>query len=241
LLGGKQGNTTNEAPMTFPMELNRRHKVALFLTLVDAGVNLVLGGSTKQTAGVALLGVAFAWAFGSNSRIVHWLFVVLGSALLVAPIGFDWSTDRHTIKFYESQVAAFERRIPELAKQHPHKKTATDPQTGVRMGWNGATWIVISPGASTHSIGDEWDGEHWIPKNDTPKWLSDALQAGLDVKALPSYEKPDYFSPEHFSLTRALVADWRVALPGLLLLCVGLGLLIGVRPTWHPTRKGYLR
>ena len=109
------------------------------------------------------------------------------------------------------------------------------------MGWNGAMWIVISPGISTHRIGDEWDGEHWISENDTPKWMSDALQAGVDVEALPSYEKPDDFSPEHYSLSRALVADWRVELPGLLLLCVGLGLLIGVRPTWHPTRKGYLR
>jgi len=227
--------------MTFPVELNRRHKAALFLTLAATGVSLVLGVGAKQTAGVALLGVAFAWAFGSNSRIVHWLFVVSGSAVLVAPTGFDWYTDRHTAKFYESQVAAFERRIPELAKQHPHKKTATDPQTGARMGWNGAKWIVISPGTSTHRIGDEWDGEHWISENDTPKWMSDALQAGVDVEALPSYEKPDDFSPEHYSLSRALVADWRVELPGLLLLCVGLGLLIGVRPTWHPTRKGYLR
>jgi hypothetical protein len=227
--------------MTFPVELNRRHKAVLFLTLVAAGVNLVLGAVAKQTAGVTLLGVAFAWAFGSNSRIVHWLFVVSGSALLVGPAGFDWYTDRHTTKFYESQVAAFERRIPELADQHPHKRTTKDPQTGARMGWNGTMWIMISPGTSTHRIGDKWDGEHWISENDTPKWMSDALQAGVDVEALPSYEKPDYFSPEHFSLRRALVADWRVELPGLLLLCVGLGLLIGVRPTWHPTRKGYLR
>jgi len=227
--------------MTFPVELNRRHKAALFLTLVAAGVNLVLGAGAKQTAGVALLGVAFAWAFGSKSRIVHWLFVVSGSAVLVAPASFDWYTDRHTTKFYESQVAAFERRIPELAKQHPHKRTATDPKTGARMGRNGAMWIVISPGTSTHRTGDKWDGEHWISENDTPKWMSDALQAGVDVEALPSYEKPDYFSPEHFTLSRALVADRRVELPSLLLLCVGLGLLIGVTPTWHPTREGYLR
>jgi hypothetical protein len=222
--------------MTFPVELNRRHKAILFLTLVAAGVSLVLGAGAKQTAGVTLLGVAFAWAFGSNSRIVHWLFVASGSALLVAPIGFDWYTARHTAKFYVSQVAAFERKIPELAKQHPHKKTTKDPQTGARMGWNGGMWIVIFPGTSAHRIGDEWDGKQWLPEHDVPKWMSDALQAGVDVDALPSYEKPDYFSPEHFSLNRALVADWKVELPGLLLLCVGLGVLIGVRPTWRPAR-----
>ena len=222
--------------MTFPVELNRRHKAVLFLTLVAAGVSLVLGAVAKQTAGVALLGLAFAWAFGSNSRIVHWLFVASGSALLVAPIGFDWYTDRHTAKLYESRVAAFERRIPELAKQYPHKKTTKDPQTGARMGWNGATWIEISLGTSTHRIGDEWDGKQWIPEHDIPKWMSDALQAGVDVDALPSFEKPDYFAPEHFSLNRAMVADWKVELLGLLLLCVGLGLLIGVSPTWRPTQ-----
>jgi hypothetical protein len=222
--------------MTFPVELNRRHKAALFLTLVAVGVSLVLAAGAKQTAGVALLGAAFAWAFGSNSRIVHWLFVASGSALLVAPIGFDWYTNRHTAEFYERQVAAFEGRIPELAKQYPHKKTAKDPQTGARMGWNGAMWIVISPGTSTHRTGDEWDGKHWISEHDTPKWMSNALQAGVDVDALPTSEKPDYFSPERFSLSRALVADRRVELPGLLLLCVGLGLLIGVGPTRRPTR-----
>ena len=104
------------------------------------------------------------------------------------------------------------------------------------MGWNGAMWIVLSPGTSTHRIGDQWDGEHWISENDTPKWMSDSLRAGVDVEALPSYEKPDYFSPERFLLSRALVDEWKVELPGLLLLCVGLGLLIGVRPTWHHTR-----
>jgi hypothetical protein len=150
--------------------------------------------------------VASAWAFGSNSRIVHWLVVASGSALLVAPVGFNWYTNRHTARFYESQVAAFERRIPELAKQHPHKKTAIEPKTGARMGCNGEMWIVISPGSPTHRIGDEWDGKHWIPVNDIPKWMSDALQAGVDVDALPSYEKPDYFSPEHFSLNRTLVS-----------------------------------
>jgi hypothetical protein len=222
--------------MTLPGGLNRRHKTALFLTIVAAGVSLLLAAGAKQTAGVALLGVAFAWAFGSNSRIVHWLFVASGSALLAAPIGFDWYTYRHTAKLYENQVAAFESRIPEFAKQHPHKKTSKDPQTGARMGWNGAIWIVISPGTSTHRTGDEWDGKLWTSEHDTPKWMSDALQAGVDVDALPSYEKPDYFSPGHFSMSRALVAGRRVELPGLLLLCVGFGLLIEVRSTQRPAR-----
>lgn len=153
--------------MEFLARLNRRHKVALFLTLVAAGVMLVLGASAKQTAGAVLLGLAFAWAFGSNSRIVHWLFVGLGSALLLGPVGFDRYSLHQAGKDYADEIAAFEHRIPELAKEYPYKKVAIDPQTGEKTGWNGSMWVVLSPGSSNHKIGDEPDGDRWIPETDT--------------------------------------------------------------------------
>jgi len=59
------------------------------------------GISGKQAAGIALLGVAFAWAIGSDSRVVHWLFVALGMALLVYSTTF-YSTARLDIPQHAS-------------------------------------------------------------------------------------------------------------------------------------------
>jgi hypothetical protein len=75
---------------TFPPSLNRRHKAALFLALIPVGVGLLLGAGAKQSLGMALLGMAFAWAFGSDSRPVHWLFVVAGTVLAFAPLALQW-------------------------------------------------------------------------------------------------------------------------------------------------------
>jgi hypothetical protein len=50
--------------------------VSLILALSHVG--------NRFAVGIFLLGIAFSWAFGSNSRIVHWLFVVSGTLLLFA-------------------------------------------------------------------------------------------------------------------------------------------------------------
>src|SRR5208337_195309 len=47
--------------------LNRRHKVILFLTLVLTGLSLVAGCGLRSSLGVALLGCSVAWAVGSDS------------------------------------------------------------------------------------------------------------------------------------------------------------------------------
>ena len=46
--------------------LNRRHKAILFVTLVVSGCALLLGAELKETLGFIMLGVAFAWAIGSD-------------------------------------------------------------------------------------------------------------------------------------------------------------------------------
>jgi hypothetical protein len=47
------------------MQLNRRHKVGLFLTIVIVGAGLVLDTGVKESVGIGLLGLAATWLVGS--------------------------------------------------------------------------------------------------------------------------------------------------------------------------------
>ncbi len=49
------------------MNLNRRHKVILFICLVVTGSALLVGAEIKEALGTLLLGIAFAWAVGSQA------------------------------------------------------------------------------------------------------------------------------------------------------------------------------
>jgi hypothetical protein len=49
------------------MELNRRHKAILFITLVTTGCALLLDAELKEALGFMMLGAAFAWVIGSDS------------------------------------------------------------------------------------------------------------------------------------------------------------------------------
>lgn len=49
------------------MVLNRRHKALLFIALVITGCSLLLGAELKDALGFLLLGIAFAWAVGSDT------------------------------------------------------------------------------------------------------------------------------------------------------------------------------
>jgi hypothetical protein len=76
----------------FTATLNRRHKAVLFATLVCAGIILLAGGGIGPGLGSIFLGVALA--VGSNSRLVHWLFVAAGLLLLVTPPLYFWHERR---------------------------------------------------------------------------------------------------------------------------------------------------
>jgi hypothetical protein len=105
--------------MTLALKLNRRHKAALFVTLVAAGTGLVLGASMKIGLGIILLGVAFAWAFGSDSRSVHRLFLACGLLIVIGSLVYDCHAHREQARAYQDQVAEFEREIPEIAERDP--------------------------------------------------------------------------------------------------------------------------
>lgn len=49
------------------LRLNLRHKVVAFVTLVVVGLALVQGARLREALGIALLGIALAWALGSKA------------------------------------------------------------------------------------------------------------------------------------------------------------------------------
>src|SRR5271166_3815064 len=114
--------------MILPLNLNRRHKVTLFLTVLLAGIAALNGAKMMQVVGVLLLGLALAWAFGSDSRVVHWLFLSLGLLLTCLTVGGAWYIHQSDTNLYAQKVAAFEQRIPELAKEYPLHKVPAGPR-----------------------------------------------------------------------------------------------------------------
>lgn len=104
--------------MILPLNLNRRHKVTLFLTVLLAGIAALNSAKMMQVVGILLLGSALAWAFGSDSRVVHWLFLSCGLLLTSGTVGLAWLVHQRDTNLYAQKVAAFEQRIPELAQEH---------------------------------------------------------------------------------------------------------------------------
>jgi hypothetical protein len=92
----------------FSPMLNRRHKTALCATLVCVGLILLLGGGVRAAVGIGLLGIAFSWAFGSNYRLVHWLFVVFGLLLLIPAIGDGLFWPRNKPEVIKNQTSIIE-------------------------------------------------------------------------------------------------------------------------------------
>ncbi len=234
--------------MTFLSRLNRRHKAALFLALIAVGAGLVLDMGAKQSFGIALLGMAFAWAFGSDSRPVHWLFVVAGTVLAFAPLALQWHERREAAKQYQSNVATFERDIPKLAKQYPildHNDISKVP-SGIRLTREDLfhEFTLVSKGLSP---GDQEEFLQYILKK-YPDWkrvlvdssereseraqfilFDKALAANLNWAALPYSTLPGD-PPEPFKLSEAVTKNWMIEISGVLAVGVGMGLVLGVRP-----------
>jgi len=165
--------------MILPLNLNRRHKVTLFLTVVLAGIAALNGGKMMQVVGILLLGLALAWAFGSDSRVVHWLFLCLGVFLVCWTVGFARLRYHNDANLYAQKVAAFEQRIPELAKEYPlHKADAPrvrewdaagKPVNGqIVLDKDLEPYLVKNPKAGVQI--DPATGERMPPESDTSGW-----------------------------------------------------------------------
>ncbi len=236
--------------MTFPPSLNRRHKASLFLALVTVGVGLVVGAGAKQSLGIALLGIAFAWVFGTDSRPLHWLFVVAGTVLVFAPLALQWHERREAAKQYQSKVAAFERDIPKLARQYPildHNDMSKVPSE-IRLTREDLfrQFRLIPSGESLSPEDREEVMQAFLKRY--PDWkrvlvdssereseraqfilFDKAIAGGLNWAAVP-YDTLPGDPPEPFKLSEAVTKNWLIETSGLLAVGIGLGLVLGVRP-----------
>jgi hypothetical protein len=91
------------------MALNWRHKVGLLLILIAGGVGLLFDLNAKQVTGIGLIGVAFAWLFGSLALrtlgfVSSLLISILGLYLTAQPLWKDWRTAEESASQYDSAL-----------------------------------------------------------------------------------------------------------------------------------------
>jgi hypothetical protein len=151
--------------MILPLNLNRRHKVTLFFTLALAGIAALNGAKMMEVVGILLLGLALAWALGSDSRVVHWLFLSLGLLLTCLTVGGAWLIHQSDTNLYAGQVAAFEQRMPELAKEYPlhvNGQIILDKDLQPYLAKNPNGGLQIDPAT----------GERVLPESGTSGWTT---------------------------------------------------------------------
>lgn len=237
------------------VEVNPRHKAALVLTLLATGASLIVGFDTKQVVGIVLLGLAFAWLLGSNSLLVHSLFVVAGLGLATGPIWWDWQKYHAEAKSYHASVAYFESKIPELATEYP-EPVGLGPVGGEDAVIVSKDFVPKYKMDASHVAAAKQAGVKLyrfipLPGSDFPylaislvtpkekvsdrlskdyptlsKWECDALAAGVDVWSVP--ETPGA-QPDLFTLRRAVALNWILVTCGSLSALVGVGTMLGVR------------
>lgn len=186
-------------------ELNRRHKAGLFLTLILAGIFSLTGG-VGAGVGVLLLGVAMSWLFGSNSRIVHVGFLIVGALCAMGLVADGLYVHHQQVASYrqvmrnEDEFRNFGPPVPLKSVQPatPQSKTDSDNVT------------VQAPNGKLFDL----------PRNQLPR----ALQQGFRL-----YQPTP---PRPFSLKDALLTgpSLLIFMTGMALSLLGIGLLVGVRP-----------
>jgi hypothetical protein len=180
--------------MTLPLKLNRRHQVTLFITLVLAGIAALSDAKMMEVAGILLFGFAFAWAFGSDSRVVHWLFLSVGVLLACGTAGLAWYIHQKETNLYAQKVAAFEQRIPVLAEKYPlHKQgqiILDKDLWDLEQEWEGAAPVKPSKPPQ-----DKWAKylEEPFPSGFTPdqEWTAEGLSIPRASPEFPSGFTPD--------------------------------------------------
>jgi hypothetical protein len=141
---------------------------------------VLLGGGVRTALGFGLLGLPFSWAFGSNQKSIHWLFVVLGCLLLIPAIrhGISWPRQRlerlnkqadlvetdHSLvqdepNVYYEQLRQDEQELQELQRENTyHHIVKTDWPTitgGVLMLSSGVGLLIGLRSVAKSSIADK--------------------------------------------------------------------------------------
>lgn len=174
------------------IQLNRRHKLILFLTLIAAGTSLVMGAGLARAVGIVLLGAALAWMLGLNSRVVHWLFLGTGLVIVVGTTALDGYLHHQSVKEYESGVADFERRLPDLAQKYPllevESKAQPVSRTGAVRVYKDIRSIFVAP-----DIVDGAKAKGWSPVQ--PKQIPDGTKTKTEWVKLPSVALMSFVVP----------------------------------------------
>jgi len=148
--------------------LNRRHKTAMCATLICVGLILLLGGAVRSAVGIALLGIAFSWVFGSDYRLVHWLFVILGLLLLafVVADAFLWSTSKSRVVETQSSIVQNDRETIRLdtsiGAESPDKQQQRENQRNLEKDYDElsrdeqALRTLQTDGALRHVLRNDW-------------------------------------------------------------------------------------
>src|SRR5260370_41127817 len=149
--------------MTYP-SLNRRHKVGLFLVLVAAGISLFIEASTKQTAGIVLLGIAATWLLGTISVRLLWLLssflgCLVGIIAGGKPVVDDWKSFQESIQSYDRAIADL-RQV--MTQSRPLRVIKTDsPATIDFSDYDGTTTVFdYNPQAKKWNIAA---APGWVP------------------------------------------------------------------------------
>lgn len=93
------------------LNLNRRHRAVISLTILASGLGLVAGYGFKISLGVASLGLGLAWAIGSNCQLVHALFLLCGVSLITGPLILDWRNHLIQTAEYNQRLADHKNRL----------------------------------------------------------------------------------------------------------------------------------
>jgi hypothetical protein len=188
------------AEMDLLESLNRRHKAALCGTIVCVGLIVLLGGHPHVAVGIGLLGIAYSWALGANRRAVHWLFLVFGLVLLSAPAGDVLTWPKTKADLTNGRTETINRDNEMIeTEEKSQHDLASDPNPEVRA-------------AATNREGLKDYHEELLASYKR-------LQADRDELSRLQAE----------TTLRRAIEDWQPFAGGFLLLCSGLGLLIGVK------------
>ena len=216
--------------------LNRRHKAVLFLTLLAAGFSLLQQPYIRVTFGVALLGLALAWAIGSNSRAVHVLFLLLGLTLVGGPILADWYQHRKRIAECRSRVETFKRRIQQVPKLESEEPIDVTTVAELDQLMDAIGYTVEARLKAKQVIVDEQ--ERLLKEGPTPIiYVTSPTTVTVADKEIavrlhlnPSFFRPVPKEPKPFAFGESVASNQRLLIPGLLLMVVGSGLILGIRP-----------